>query len=121
MSLIRSKWTKPELWLHNYFKGNKIKHQMHPRIAGSPDIIFLEKRIALFLHGCFWHRCEKCYKEPSNNNLFWKQKVLKNVERDNQSTKKLQEAGWIVHLIWEHEINRRKPIESLKKITKRYK
>ena len=121
MSLIRSKWTKPELLLHNFLKGSKVKHQMHPCIEGSPDVILYEKPIAIFVHGCFWHKCSTCYKEPSNNKEFWKNKASKNINRDRANKRKLQKSGWVVHTIWEHEIPRRKPEDALKLIVKRYK
>ena len=49
MSRIRSKWTKQEIEVHNYLKGHKIRHEMHPKIPGSPDIILKDKKTAIFL------------------------------------------------------------------------
>jgi DNA mismatch endonuclease (patch repair protein) len=72
MSLIKSKWTRPERLVHNFLKGNKIRHEMHPKIVGSPDIILKDKKIAIFIHGCFWHGCKKCYRKPMNNKHSWK-------------------------------------------------
>lgn len=116
MSLIRSKWTKPERWMHDYLKGNKIKHKMYPDIRGSPDIIIPDKKIAIFLHGCFWHKCPLHYKEPSNNKMFWRNKVVSNINRDKKNELFLRKNGWKVIKIWEHEVHRNKPRDSIRKI-----
>jgi DNA mismatch endonuclease (patch repair protein) len=104
MSRIRSKWTLPERKIHNILKGRKIKHIMHPKIDGSPDILIPDKKIAIFIHGCFWHKCPKHYKEPSSERDYWLEKIEKNVKRDIESVKKLRSDGWKVRIIWEHEI-----------------
>lgn len=118
MSLIRSKWTSPEKWMHNYLKGNKIKHIMHPKVKGSPDILIPEKRLAIFIHGCFWHGCKKHSKIPQNNKEFWENKIKKNKERDKKNLKELKKQGLKTLTIWECEIPRHHPHESLKKIIK---
>ncbi|MFA5382379.1 MAG: hypothetical protein WC356_04375 [Candidatus Micrarchaeia archaeon] len=66
MSKIRSKWTKQEKKIHNYLKGDKIRHKMHPKLPGNPDIVLKDSKTAVFLHGCFWHKCPNCYKEPKS-------------------------------------------------------
>jgi len=77
---------------------------MHPKIGGKPDIVLKDKKIAIFLHGCFWHRCKKCYKEPKSNKKFWLPKIEKNVERDKKSIRLLKSKEWKVIIIWEHEV-----------------
>ena len=114
MSLIRSRWTKPELWVHNSLKGRKINHKMHPRMIGSPDIIIPKIKLAIFIQGCFWHKCKKCYKKPKNNKLFWQNKVRINVKRDNRNQRNLRISGWKVMVVWEHSIKRHKPQESVR-------
>ena len=116
MSLIRSQWTKPELWIHNNLKGRKVKHKMHPKIVGSPDIIIPEKKMAIFIQGCFWHKCNKCYRKPKNNKSFWENKVKMNVKRDRKNQRDLRKNGWKVRVIWEHKIKRHKPQESTKSL-----
>jgi len=113
MSLIRSKWTKPEKFLHNYLKGKKIHHKMHPRIKGSPDIILPRKKLAIFINGCFWHGCKTCYRMPKNNAAFWREKILANIKRDKNNKKTLREASWKVKTLWEHEIPRYTPKPAL--------
>ena len=116
MSLIRGKWTQPEKWLHNFLKGNKMSHKMHPNLNGSPDAILPKKKIAIFVHGCFWHKCPKCYNEPAHNKKFWKQKAKMNTQRDKRNQKDLAKNGWSVITIWEHQITRHNPSNGLKKI-----
>lgn len=104
MSSIRGKWTNPEIKLHNALKGNKIKHTMHPKIKGSPDIILKQRKIAIYLHGCFWHGCKKCYRKPRTNADFWRLKIKNNRKRDKECIKALESSGWAVIVLWEHEI-----------------
>ncbi len=113
MSRIRSKWTSQEKKIHNYLKGNKIKHKMHPNIKGSPDILLKDTKTVIFLHGCFWHKCPKCYKEPKSNKEYWLPKIEKNVKRDRKNKKLLKAQGFKVIIIWEHEIKK-----DLKKVLK---
>lgn len=106
MSQIRGKWTKPEQKVHNWLKGNKIKHEMHPDMEGSPDIALKDRQIAVFVHGCFWHKCPKCYREPETNKDFWIPKIEKNVIKDLENKKILEKNGWKTVVLWEHEIKK---------------
>lgn len=107
MSQIRSKWSSQEVKIHNYLKGNKIKHKMHPKLDGNPDILLLNTKTSVFLHGCFWHKCPKCYKEPKTKKAYWFSKIKNNVKRDQKNTKILKAQGFKVIKIWEHEIKRK--------------
>jgi DNA mismatch endonuclease (patch repair protein) len=120
MSLIRSKWTKQERWLHGVLKGYKIRHVMHPKMTGSPDVILKDKKIAIFLHGCFWHGCKKCYKAPSSNNEFWAEKLRKNLLKDTRDIRNLQQAGWKIIVMREHEISRSRPLASCTALLNKY-
>ena len=106
MSRIRSKWTKQEKMLHNKLKGLKINHQMHPDVEGHPDIILKRRKVAVFLHGCFWHKCPKCYKEPKTDKKYWLPKIEKNVKRDKRNLKLLRKEGYKVVKLWEHQIKK---------------
>lgn len=106
MSHIRSKWTSHEKRMHNLLKGHKIKHEMHPKIEGSPDIIIKGQNKAVFLQGCFWHKCPKCYTEPKSRKDYWIPKIQKNVQRDKISRKILKNKGFSVVSIWEHDIKK---------------
>ena len=115
MSRIRSRWTNQEKIIHNYLKGRKIKHTMHPNMYGKPDILLNGSKTIIFLDGCFWHRCPKCFQEPATNRNFWVIKIRKNVKKDIEVSKKLREEGWKVLRIWEHDI-RKNPIKVLEEI-----
>jgi len=104
MSRIRSKWTSQEKKIHNYLKSNKIKHKMHPKINGKPDIFLSNTKTAVFLHGCFWHKCPKCYKKPKTNKKYWVAKIENNVKRDQKNSKSLKKLGFNVIHIWEHSV-----------------
>ncbi|MFC2143060.1 very short patch repair endonuclease [Candidatus Aenigmatarchaeota archaeon] len=105
MSRIRGKWTVPEKAIHNHLKGLKIKHKMHPKIEGNPDILLKNSKTLIFIDGCFWHKCPKCYKEPQSRRNFWIPKIEGNVKKGRTVTRKLRREGWNVIRIWEHEIN----------------
>lgn len=104
MSHIRSKWTEQEKIVHSWLLSNKIKHKMHPKIQGSPDILILKNKCAVFLNGCFWHGCPKCYKEPKTHRSYWILKINANKLRDKKAYKALKNAGWNVKILWEHQI-----------------
>lgn len=104
MSKIRSKWTKPELLVHHILLTLKIPHKMHPKLDGNPDIILKKEKIAIFVHGCFWHKCPKCYVEPKSNRKYWIPKIARNVERDKENRAKLSVKGYKSLTIWGHEL-----------------
>ena len=106
MSRIRSKWTVQEVKIHNYLKGNKIKHKMHPRLIGKPDILLTNTNVVVFLHGCFWHKCPKCYKEPKSRKDYWLPKIDNNVKRDKKYARILKLEGYKVLKLWEHEVKK---------------
>ena len=106
MSRIKSKWTIQEVNIHNYLKGNKIKHKMHPQLIGNPDILLTNTDTVVFLHGCFWHKCPKCYKEPKSRKDYWLPKIDNNVRRDRKYARILKVEGYKVLKIWEHEVKK---------------
>ncbi len=106
MSRIRSKWTLQEKRIHNYLKGHKVRHRMHPQLPGKPDIFLPATNTVVFLHGCFWHKCPKCYKEPKSQKEYWIPKIEKNVKRDRKNSRILRSKGYSVLKIWEHEVKK---------------
>jgi DNA mismatch endonuclease (patch repair protein) len=114
MARIRSKWTAQEKKIHNHLKGNKIKHKMHPKLGGFPDVLLTKSKTAVFLQGCFWHKCSKCYKEPKTRKKYWLPKIESNVKRDRKSAKILKVQGFNVLKIWEHQVKK-----DLNKVLKR--
>lgn len=105
MAGIRSKWTYPERRLHGFLKSRKVKHVMHPRLPGKPDILLKDKKVVIFIDSCFFHKCPRCFVMPKSNRGYWKTKIRRNVTRDHINTKMLQGSGWVVLRLWEHEVN----------------
>lgn len=119
MSANRAKNTKPELLLRRALRASGINgYRLNWKKApGSPDIAFPGKKIAIFVNGCFWHRCQSCnYTLPKSNTAFWENKFSKNVSRDNQKIEALKFLGWHVFVVWECEIKKdlRSVVEKLK-------
>lgn len=85
---------------------------MHPTIRGSPDVILLEQKKAVFLHGCFWHKCHLCYREPKSQRKYWLPKIERNIRRDKANEKSLRKSGWKIVKIWEHELKQNKQVLS---------
>lgn len=108
MSANKAKDTKPELVLRRALcqEGIRGYRLNYKGVPGKPDIAFVSKRIAVFVHGCFWHRCPHCNLQlPKHNSSFWQNKFNKNVERDRNKADELRTLGWRVLTIWECELN----------------
>jgi DNA mismatch endonuclease, patch repair protein len=108
MSSVKSKNTKPEILFRRYLYQNGIRGYRlnYKKLQGKPDVVFIRKRVAIFINGCFWHRCPNCnFPMPKSNTTFWKDKFEKNIQRDKIKNEILQELGWKVVTIWECEIN----------------
>jgi DNA mismatch endonuclease, patch repair protein len=107
MSANRAKNTKPELMLRKAIWSMGIRgYRLHWKKApGRPDISFPGKRVAIFVNGCFWHRCPLCKLPiPKSNSTFWNDKFKKNIERDKLKISLLKRSGWKVLVVWECEI-----------------
>jgi len=75
------------------------------KLPGRPDVAFPAIRLAVFVHGCFWHGCPECrLPRPKANAEFWQQKFERNAERDRAVEATLVAAGWKVITVWEHEL-----------------
>jgi DNA mismatch endonuclease (patch repair protein) len=75
-------------------------------LTGSPDLYFRELRLVVFLDGCFWHGCPKCFRAPSSRKEYWRPKISRNKKRDKKVSKLLRREGYHVLRIWEHEIKK---------------
>lgn len=80
------------------------------KILGKPDFVFAAARLAVFVDGCFWHGCSKCYRRPNTNRKYWDDKILRNRIRDKYISCALRGMGWYVVRIWEHELKKKNPI-----------
>lgn len=109
MSANKAKNTKPELKLRKALWNFGLKgYRLHPKdIPGRPDLIYRKYGLAIFVNGCYWHRCQKCKPSfPKSNVDFWKGKFQKNKERDRRKIQELEFEGWKTIVIWECEINK---------------
>jgi DNA mismatch endonuclease (patch repair protein) len=106
MSLIRGKGNaSTEQRMIKIFREHGIKGwRRNWPLPGKPDFVFPQLRIAVFVDGCFWHRCPKCYHAPATNAEFWDAKIGRNVERDKEVNRELKKRGWRVVRVWEHEL-----------------
>jgi DNA mismatch endonuclease vsr len=107
MQAIRSKDSKIEVVLRKalWEKGYRYRKN-YKKLIGKPDIVFIGKKVAVFCDSEFWHGKDyhACVDRIETNSSYWKQKIKRNIERDLEVTKDLEEQGWTVHRFWESEI-----------------
>lgn len=106
MSKIRGSNTVPERTLRSALWSAGLRYRLRGNLKGKPDVVFIGRKVAVFVDGCFWHSCPVHATKPKTNAEFWRQKILRNVERDQQVTRSLTSDGWIVLRFWEHEVER---------------
>lgn len=102
----RKKDTGPERALRSALHGRGLRYRLHARLDGvacQVDIVFSRVRVAVFVDGCFWHRCPEHGVRPRTNAHYWDAKIARNVERDDRNNQELEVAGWTVVRVWEHE------------------
>jgi DNA mismatch endonuclease, patch repair protein len=105
MARIRGKHTRPEVLLRNALWAAGLRYRLHSRTpVGRPDIVLKGRRVAVFVDGCFWHGCPRHYVRPRSRTAFWAAKLLDNFQRDHRQTLQLENEGWRVYRVWEHEI-----------------
>ena len=108
MAAVRSHDTFPELYVRKTLYAAGYRYRLHVRkLPGSPDIVLGRRRVAVFVHGCFWHS-HSCRRGrlPKTNREFWKVKIGANKLRDNRQIRKLRSSGWIAVVIWECRLER---------------
>ena len=118
MSGIRSKDTQPEMLVRKYLHSQGFRYRLHARkLPGSPDLVLRKYKVAIFVHGCFWHRHQGCRyaTTPASNAERWKLKFDTNIERDARKENMLRAAGWRVIVVWECEL-KRAPTERLDRL-----
>jgi DNA mismatch endonuclease, patch repair protein len=101
------KGTRPELALRQLLGAAGARgYRLNARIEGiRPDLVWTRWHVAVFVHGCFWHRCPVCrHPLPKSNRAFWAAKFRRNRGRDRTKRRQLERAGWRVVEVWEHEI-----------------
>jgi DNA mismatch endonuclease (patch repair protein) len=105
MSRVRRSGTKPELALRTALRRARVRYRpvSGSKLPGSPDFVFRQARLAVFVDGCFWHGCPKHGTTPKTNTFFWLTKILRNRRRDRRADRLLKSLGWRVLRLWEHE------------------
>ena len=114
MASVRGRDTAPELAVRRIAHRMGLRFRLHRNdLPGRPDLVFPKHRLAVFVHGCFWHRHEGCRhaSTPKSRAAFWTEKFAANVERDARQEAALQTLGWRVLVIWQCEIRDEAAVE----------
>lgn len=104
MARVRLEGTEPERRLCRFLTGQGLAFSSNvSSLPGSPDIVFADHRIVVFVHGCFWHGHSGCRRAtiPQNHREMWAKKIQANIRRDRRVSRALRNAGWSVLTIWE--------------------
>ncbi len=112
MSRVRSRGNKAtELALASFFRRQRINGwRRHLRMFGAPDFVFRERKIAIFVDGCFLHGCPMHRTIPATNRDFWVAKLDRNMKRDRLVNRTLRKAGWKVIRIWQHTMTNKRQL-----------
>lgn len=119
MSKVRSNNNKStELALIKFFKENNITgwKRNYP-VKGHPDFVFLDKKIAVFVDGCFWHGHDCRNTRPSDNAEYWQKKRERNIKHDKEVTAMFENRGWTVIRIWECELKNKNRFALINKLS----
>src|ERR1700675_774156 len=101
---IKGADTKPEWRVRRRMHAAGLRYRLRSRdLPGRPDIVFRRIRVAVFVHGCFWHQHPGCRlaATPGSNREFWAAKLSGNVDRDSRTETELKRLGWAVSVVWE--------------------
>ena len=108
MAQVRSKDTAPEMAVRRALHARGYRFRLHRKdLPGRPDIVLPRYRLAIFVHGCFWHGCPRCdrgLRRPKRNASFWGAKLEGNRERDARNVAALEALGWTVVVAWECDV-----------------
>ena len=119
MSRIRSKNTKPEILVRKFLFSKGFRFRLHDKkLPGKPDIILPKYKIAIFVHGCFWHGHENCkyFVLPKTRTEWWFNKIQINKNNDDKNKIELSVKGWEVIQIWECELKSKVVNKTLEKL-----
>lgn len=118
MAGIKSKNTQPEMVVRKFLHANGLRFRLHSKkLPGSPDLLLPKFKVAIFVHGCFWHRhlsCRYAY-NPKSNIERWNEKFQANIERDARTSAAYENLHWTPIIVWECEL-RHNPEARLSKL-----
>ena len=123
MSHIRSKDTKPEEIVRKYLFSKGFRFRKNVRnLPGCPDVVLPKYHTVIFVNGCFWHKhdCPR-FVWPTSNTEYWIPKIQRNVERDLENHRRLEDMGWKVIIVWECELKKKVRESTLIKLEKNIK
>jgi len=104
MQRMPSRGTGPEQRLAAELRRRRYAVREHDGdLPGRPDLVLPRLRVAIFVHGCFWHGCPRHGTLPKHNRAWWREKIRRNRERDARNVRTLRRLGWSVFEVWEHE------------------
>lgn len=104
MKRMPRKDSVPEVRLRRELHSRGLRFRVNLRgLPGTPDIAFTRAKIAVFVDGCFWHRCPEHGVLPKANRDWWREKLDRNVERDKRKDGELEDLGWLSIHVWEHD------------------
>ncbi|PWB88481.1 very short patch repair endonuclease [Methylosinus sporium] len=106
MKAVRRKDTAPELFVRRMLHAAGYRYRLHRKeLPGCPDIVFVSKKRAIFVHGCFWHGHDcRAGRPPQSRQEYWLPKIARNRERDVAAVNSLISSGWKIHVVWECEL-----------------
>jgi DNA mismatch endonuclease (patch repair protein) len=115
MRRVKARNTTPELTVRRALTRLGARYRLHRKdLPGNPDVVMPGRKLALFVHGCFWHGhdCARGARVPKQNRDYWVAKVGRNVARDAKNVEALTAAGWRVETLWECELKDAEALEA---------
>ncbi len=107
MANVRARNTSLEVAVRRALWRRGLRYRIHVRrVAGTPDIANRSKRVAVFIDGCFWHGCPRCYSTPSTNRRFWIRKLESNKRRRAQVLRTLRRDNWTILQFWQCRVQK---------------
>jgi len=107
MQSNRRRDTRPELALRSLIHAAGFRYRVCapplPELRRTADLVFTSAKVAVFVDGCFWHGCPMHHTSPATNAAFWATKIAENRRRDRDTEHRLEQAGWVIVRVWEHE------------------